>query len=154
MGLAHMSFLVHVHSLVGLRATLQVLHRALLTVAQASKGASEAWCVSRSFRGATESAFTTVSKDASLVPVASGQSQDLGKEQSFEVESSRASSEGLRESGQLQKSNQGQWPGGPRASRRATPAYGGRPAAHTPASAGSDSDLDISCLVDNTPFKI
>ncbi|DBB09856.1 TPA: hypothetical protein ACH3X3_15268 [Trebouxia sp. C0006] len=85
---------------------------------------------------------------------ASGQSHDLGREQSFEVESSRTSSEGLMASGQLQKANQGQWPGVQRASQRATSAYSGRPAAHRPASAGSGSDLDISCLVDNTPFKI
>ncbi|KAL0020441.1 hypothetical protein WJX77_003488 [Trebouxia sp. C0004] len=85
---------------------------------------------------------------------ASGQSQDLGREQSFEIESSKTSSEGLRASGQLQKANQGQWPGGQRASCRATSAYSGGPAAHRPASAGSGSDLDISCLVDNTPFKI
>ena len=101
---------------------------------------------------ASQGAFSTVSKGP--VAAASGQSHDLGREQSFEVESSRTSSEGLMASGQLQKANQGQWPGVQRASQRATSAYSGRPAAHRPASAGSGSDLDISCLVDNTPFKI
>ncbi|KAA6425234.1 MAG: hypothetical protein FRX49_04729 [Trebouxia sp. A1-2] len=85
---------------------------------------------------------------------ASRQNQDLGRERSFEDESSRTSSEGLRASGQLHKADQGQWPDRQRASRRATSAYSGISAAHRPASTGSGSDLDISCLTDNTPFKI
>lgn len=158
-GLAHMScspLLVHVQSLIDLRAMLQVLHCASCTVAPASKGTSEASCVGGSFRVATEVAFTTASKGASLVPVAaaSRQNQDLGRERSFEDESSRTSSEGLRASGQLHKADQGQWPDRQRASRRATSAYSGISAAHRPASTGSGSDLDISCLTDNTPFKI
>ena len=125
---------------------LDALRCASFTVAQVPKATSEALCVSSSFTGCFQYLYAKVHP----VPDAAASGQDLGREQSFEVESSRTSSA----SGQLQKANQGQWPGGPRASQRATSAYSGRPAAHRPASTGSGSDLDISCLVDNTPFRI
>ena len=150
--MSHSPLLVHVQNMLSLKTMLNVVHCASYTVVQVLEGTSEATCVSST---ASQDAFSTVSKGASCsFCCASGQRQDLGREQSFEVESSGTSSEGLRASGQLQKANQGQWTSGPRADRRATPAYSGRPAAPRPASAGSGSDLDISCLVDNTPFKI
>lgn len=90
-------------------------------------------------------------------------------ELSFEVESSRASSEALRASssgrkatvetdkgqshrgsGQSQKAD---WQG-LRAGTRGLGGYSEGTNAHRQTSSGSNSDLDISCLVDNTPFKI
>lgn len=90
-------------------------------------------------------------------------------ELSFEVESSRASSEGLRasssgrkptvetENGQSHRgSGQSQNAGwqGLKASTRGLGGYSEGTTAHRQTNSSSDSDLDISCLVDNTPFKI
>lgn len=76
-------------------------------------------------------------------------------EPSYEVKSSRASSEGLRASGQgLRAGLQGPRASGQglRASLTGLDNDSRETDAHVQAS--SDSDLDISCLVDNTPFKI
>lgn len=82
----------------------------------------------------------------------------MSPETSYEAASSRASSDGIRASAQglrasalrLGPSNRQE----PRASWQGLGASKGRAAGHRPGGSSCGSDLDISCLVDNTPFKI
>lgn len=81
----------------------------------------------------------------------------MSPEASFEMASSRASSnsnqaasQGLRASAlRLGPSRQG-----PRASWQGLGDARGRADGGRPSGSNSGSDLDISCLVDNTPFRI
>ena len=84
--------------------------------------------------------------------------EGMSAESSYEAASSRASSDGIRASAQglrasalqLGLSSRQE----PRASWQGLGAAKGRAAGDRAGGSSCSSDLDISCLVDNTPFKI
>lgn len=81
----------------------------------------------------------------------------MSPEPSFGAASSRASSEGLRASAQGHgRDALGQRTGAerPRVTWQGLGDGKGRAVGHRQAGSSSGSDLDISCLVDNTPFKV